>query len=32
MVGFQSPSQAFGYKNVLGGLERFGYARLVKDA
>jgi short subunit dehydrogenase-like uncharacterized protein len=31
-VGFQSPSQAFGYKNVLGVLERFGYAKLVKDA
>ena len=29
--GFQSPSQAFGYKNVLGVLERFGYAKLVKE-
>jgi short subunit dehydrogenase-like uncharacterized protein len=29
--GFQSPSQAFGYKNVLGALERFGYAKMVKE-
>jgi hypothetical protein len=29
--GFQSPSQAFGYRNVLGVLERFGYAKLVKE-
>ena len=31
-AGFHSPSQAFGYRNVLGVLERFGYARLVKEA
>jgi uncharacterized protein DUF5938/saccharopine dehydrogenase-like protein len=30
-VGFHSPSQAFGYKNVLATLERFGYARMVKE-
>lgn len=30
-AGFQSPSQAFGYKNVLGILERFGYAKMVKE-
>jgi short subunit dehydrogenase-like uncharacterized protein len=30
-TGFQSPSQAFGYRNVLGALERFGYAKLVKE-
>lgn len=30
-TGFQSPSQAFGYKNVLGVLERFGYAKMVKE-
>jgi short subunit dehydrogenase-like uncharacterized protein len=30
-VGFQSPSQAFGYKNVLSVLERFGYAKMVKE-
>jgi short subunit dehydrogenase-like uncharacterized protein len=29
--GFQSPSQAFGYKNVLATLERFGYAKMVKE-
>ncbi len=30
-VGFHSPSQAYGYKNVLGALERFGYAKMVKE-
>jgi hypothetical protein len=30
-VGFRSPSQAFGYKNVLGALERFGYAKLARS-
>lgn len=31
-AGFQSPSEAFGYRNVLGTLERFGYARMAKEA
>ena len=31
-TGFQSPSQAFGYRNVLGALERFGYAKMVKES
>lgn len=30
-TGFQSPSQAFGYKEVLAVLERFGYAKMVKE-
>lgn len=30
-VGFKSPSQAFGYKQVLATLERFGYAKMVKE-
>ena len=31
-AGFLSPSQAFGYREVLATLERFGYARMVKEA
>jgi len=31
-AGFLSPSQAFGWKNVLATLERFGYAKMVKEA
>jgi len=30
--GFASPSQAFGSENLLGVLERFGYAKLVREA
>ncbi len=30
-VGFRSPGQAFGTKNFMGLLERFGYARLVRE-
>ena len=30
-VGFQSPCRTFGYRNILGVLERFGYAKLVKE-
>ncbi len=30
-VGFRSPGQAFGSRNILAVLERFGYARLVRE-
>ncbi|KAF0177867.1 MAG: hypothetical protein FD160_2433 [Caulobacteraceae bacterium] len=30
--GFQSPCAAFGADNLLGALERFGYARMAKEA
>jgi hypothetical protein len=30
-AGFMSPSQAFGHRNVLGVLERFGYARMIRE-
>jgi hypothetical protein len=31
-TGFASPCQAFGSRNLLGALERFGYAKLVREA
>jgi hypothetical protein len=31
-VGFQSPVTAFGADNLLGVLERFGYAKMVQEA
>jgi hypothetical protein len=29
--GFQGACRAFGYENILGALEKFGYAKLVKE-